>query len=105
MFGLLGLASGGVVTKPTIAMIGEAGPEAVIPLSRLGMGGGGGVEVHIHEAPGTKATATSRRGAGGNMRLDVAIKKMIADDFATGGPVSQSASQVFGLARRGERVG
>ncbi len=105
VFGLLGLASGGVVTKPTIAMIGEAGPEAVIPLSRLGMGGGGGVEVHIHEAPGTKATATSRRGAGGNMRLDVAIKKMIADDFATGGPVSQSASQVFGLARRGERVG
>ena len=30
------LASGGIVTKPTLAMIGEAGePEAVIPLSRL----------------------------------------------------------------------
>lgn len=33
---LLGLASGGIVTSPTIAMIGEAGPEAVIPLSQLG---------------------------------------------------------------------
>ena len=26
--------SGGIVTQPTLAMIGEAGPEAVIPLSR-----------------------------------------------------------------------
>lgn len=31
------LAQGGIVTKPTVAMIGEAGPEAVIPLSD-GMG-------------------------------------------------------------------
>lgn len=34
------LASGGVVTDPTMAMIGEAGPEAVIPLSQLGAFGG-----------------------------------------------------------------
>jgi hypothetical protein len=38
------LATGGIVTAPQIALIGEAGPEAVIPLDRLkdfGMGGGG----------------------------------------------------------------
>jgi len=29
------LAKGGIVTRPTLAMIGEAGPEAVIPLPRL----------------------------------------------------------------------
>jgi tape measure domain-containing protein len=29
------LADGGIVSRPTIAMVGEAGPEAVIPLSRL----------------------------------------------------------------------
>jgi TP901 family phage tail tape measure protein len=34
------LAAGGIVTSPTLAMIGEAGPEAVIPLGRGGMGGG-----------------------------------------------------------------
>jgi hypothetical protein len=34
------LATGGIVTAPTLALIGEAGPEAVIPLgSRNGMGG------------------------------------------------------------------
>jgi hypothetical protein len=32
------LAEGGIVDKPTLAMIGEAGPEAVVPLNK-GMGG------------------------------------------------------------------
>ena len=43
------LAHGGIVTGPTLAMIGEAGPEAVIPLSRgrAAMGGLGG-DIHIH---------------------------------------------------------
>lgn len=46
-----GLAHGGVVSSPTLAMVGEAGPEVVIPLSRperarqlmaaTGLGGGG----------------------------------------------------------------
>ena len=36
-----GLASGGIVTRPTIAMIGESGPEAVVPLNQTnGMGMG-----------------------------------------------------------------
>jgi hypothetical protein len=34
------LANGGIVTSPTLALIGEAGPEAVIPLSRMGNMGG-----------------------------------------------------------------
>ena len=38
------MAHGGLVTGPTRALIGEAGPEAVIPLDRLDrmMGGGSG---------------------------------------------------------------
>jgi hypothetical protein len=27
------MASGGIVSKPTLALIGESGPEAVVPLS------------------------------------------------------------------------
>lgn len=41
------LADGGVVTKPTLAMIGEAGAEAVIPLSKMG-GLGGGLVININ---------------------------------------------------------
>jgi hypothetical protein len=36
-----GLAEGGIVTQPTLALIGEKGPEAVIPLNKGGMGAGG----------------------------------------------------------------
>lgn len=36
------MAAGGIVRRPTLALIGEAGPEAVVPLSRGGFGGGGG---------------------------------------------------------------
>jgi hypothetical protein len=38
---LVGLAEGGIVTRPTLAMVGEGGePEAVIPLSKMGQMGG-----------------------------------------------------------------
>ena len=37
------LAAGGIVTRPTLAMIGESGPEAVVPLSS----GGPAVQVHV----------------------------------------------------------
>ena len=43
------LAEGGIVTKPTLAMIGEAGSEAVIPLSKMG-GMGGGMNITINVA-------------------------------------------------------
>ena len=45
------LAQGGIVTSATLAVIGEAGPEAVVPLSRageFGMGGGGNVTINVN---------------------------------------------------------
>lgn len=42
------LAEGGIVTGPTLAMIGEAGPEAVIPLDRAGGIGGTNVTIHVN---------------------------------------------------------
>jgi hypothetical protein len=41
------LADGGIVNKPTIAMIGEAGAEAVVPLDRMG---GFGTTVNVNVA-------------------------------------------------------
>ena len=35
-FSAFGMAEGGIVTKPTLAVVGESGPEAVIPLDRAG---------------------------------------------------------------------
>ena len=48
------LAAGGIVTRPTLAIVGEAGPEAVIPLSRGGRqlagidGGGQPIVINLH---------------------------------------------------------
>ncbi len=41
------LGKGGIVSSPTLAMIGEAGPEAVVPLGR-GRGRGFGGDIHLH---------------------------------------------------------
>jgi hypothetical protein len=43
------LAAGGIVSSPTLALIGERGPEAVVPLSKMGdMGGGTNVTIHVN---------------------------------------------------------
>jgi len=45
------MANGGIVNKATLAVIGESGPEAVVPLSRageFGMGGGTNVTINVN---------------------------------------------------------
>jgi len=50
-----GFANGGIVTGPTFAMVGEKGPEAIIPLSQLGSMNGGGVTVNVTGGLATSA--------------------------------------------------
>jgi phage-related protein len=45
--GLIPFADGGIVTGPTPALIGEAGPEAVIPLNQLGSMAGTNITVNM----------------------------------------------------------
>jgi len=57
--GIPHLASGGIVTSPTLALIGEAGPEAVVPLrgaktsgvAPLSSGSGVGKTINVHYNP------------------------------------------------------
>jgi len=57
------MATGGIVTTPTIALIGEAGPEAVVPLSG-GRGMGNNVTVNVYGSVTTEndLVETIRRG-------------------------------------------
>ena len=69
--GLVGIgAEGGIVTRPTMALIGEAGPEAVMPLNKmpgarpLPAMGGSGVTIHNHftvSGPGMAQFASDLR--------------------------------------------
>jgi hypothetical protein len=60
-----GFASGGVATRPTLGVFGEAGPEAVIPLSQLaniiGNAGGGGATTVTGSIRGNEIYLTNQR--------------------------------------------
>ncbi len=55
------MAAGGIVNKATLALIGERGPEAVIPLDRLGAMGNTNVTIHVNGGdPNTVVDALRR---------------------------------------------
>jgi SLT domain-containing protein len=72
------MATGGIVTDPTMALIGEAGPEAVIPLDRMGSMGGTYVTVNI------SGSVTTERD------LIDAITQGIYNNQASGIPINYS---------------
>jgi len=59
--GIPQMAMGGLVTSPTVAMVGEAGPEAVIPLSKVGqMGATYNITVNTAADPNSVVAAIKR---------------------------------------------
>lgn len=50
-------ADGGLVTGPTLGLLGEAGPELVIPLNK----GGAGLSIHVSVAPGYEGPGAAAR--------------------------------------------
>ena len=79
-----------------MALFGEAGPEAIMPLrrgpdGRLGVAGAAGgvnVMVNVHNAPAGVQSQTSRMDSNGNVAVDVVLKKaidgMVADSLSNG---------------------
>lgn len=62
------LAEGGIVNRATLAVIGEAGPEAVIPLDRLAALQGGGIS---HLRVTLTSAQTSQLARGREIQLDL----------------------------------
>jgi TP901 family phage tail tape measure protein len=50
--GIFGFADGGIVTKPTLGLVGEAGPEAIVPLSKAGQIGGTVININVSAGVG-----------------------------------------------------
>jgi hypothetical protein len=74
------LAEGGVVRRPSIAMIGEKGPEAVVPLNKMGGMGGATYNITVNAGIGTSGPEVGRQ-------IVEAIKKF----ERSSGPVFQGA--------------
>lgn len=74
------MAAGGIVTKPTLALIGEAGPEAVVPLSGRNAGMGNVYNINVNAGMGTNGAQVGKE-------IVDAIKRF----EKTSGPVFASA--------------
>jgi hypothetical protein len=72
-----GMATGGIVQSPSIRLLGEAGPEAVIPLDRLDEFGSSGVQVNvINQAPAVEVTHQRRTTPTGTEVHDLVIREL-----------------------------
>lgn len=101
MRGMMRFAQGGIVTGPTpftfgggrLGVMGEAGPEAVLPLSRDSSGKlgvrGGAVNVTVHNYGGAKVET---RQNGGDLQIVIdQVRGALASDIARGGNVLSGA--------------
>jgi TP901 family phage tail tape measure protein len=66
------LAAGGMVTSPTLAIVGEAGPEAVVPLAGLSLQPKGGVSVPTTAQMALTAQQSLVTSMSGSLKLNTA---------------------------------
>lgn len=108
-----GAFTNSIVDSPTLfkfakgtGMMGEAGPEAIMPLKRdsqgnLGVRGGSGgsnVEVVVNNYSTAQADTQETVDSRGNRRIEVTIGDMTAGEIARSGSASQKAvGSTFGL--------
>ena len=91
------MATGGIVTKPTKALIGEGGMnEAVVPLPNgrsipvdFGKNAGGGVNtnitVNVDQGGGTTTQTDGDQANKLGLAIDTAVKRVIMDERRVGG--------------------
>ena len=91
-----GLASGGIALKPMLAQIAEDGPEAVIPLDKLG--GAPQINLTVINNLGVGAEARASQGPDGS--LEITLSRLNAQDVNRGGPFSRALENTYGLRRR-----
>lgn len=108
-------ASGGVVSSPTVfpmangmGLMGEAGAEAIMPLTRtaggdLGVkavGGGGGTIVNIYNQSNNEAEVTESSNGDGQKTIDIMIKASVERSIGSGS-MDRTFNSNYGLNRRG----
>jgi lambda family phage tail tape measure protein len=110
--------SGQIVSSPTMfafakgaGLMGEAGPEAIMPLTRgsdgkLGVqsSGAGGTQVQVINNSGGQARTETSAGPGGKDIVRVIIDAAVSEvdsRIMRGGSTRKAMQQTFGLAQRG----
>jgi len=94
------MARGRLVTSPTLALIGEEGPEAVVPLKQLNDGGGDLIVNVFNNSPARVRTSQST-GVDGRKQISLFIEEEVSNNIRNGGRVANAISQTFGTNRQG----
>ena len=113
--GLLAFAQGGVVASPTTfafaggtGLMGEAGPEAIMPLKRnargqLGVisgGSDGDVTVNVINQAGADVQVEQGRSSNGQREITIMVQRAVADGIRRGS-FDSVMSSTYGNSRRG----
>jgi lambda family phage tail tape measure protein len=111
---VIAFARGGIVDSPTsfgygsskTGLMGEAGPEAILPLSR-GAGGNLGVQasvtpvtINIINNADTSVDSKERTGPNGEKMIDIIISAKVKEGIAAG-TYDKAMQQSYGLFRKG----
>ncbi len=111
--GVQKFASGGIVNTPTYfghskgtGLMGEAGPEAILPLSR-GSSGNLGVEatvtpvtINIINNTNAEVQQQERMGPSGERMIEIIVANKMKDAFNSGG-MDKTMQSAYGLRRKG----
>ncbi len=106
----LQFARGGVVESPTLiklahgaGLMGEAGPEAILPLARLPGGdlgvkaSGGGVTVTIINNTGAQVETRQSRSGNQGRDIEIIIGRLVGRDIRSGGEAFRAVRETFNL--------
>ncbi len=97
---------GAIVTRPTLALIGEAGPEALVPLDQTPGASplsamGGGVDIFILDQRATgDIEHKETTGSDGRRKAEIIIRDAVRKQLSVG-EYDQLFGQLFGLSRQG----
>jgi hypothetical protein len=108
---LIPYASGGIVTMPTVfpmasgaGLMGEAGPEAVMPLARTSGGelgvksAGGGITVIVNNNTSSQVQAKEGRTANGQRSLLIQVEEAMSQSVMGQGKLHQAIRKTFNLS-------
>jgi hypothetical protein len=106
--------SGSIVDRPTlfpfahgVGLMGEAGAEAILPLRR-GQNGKLGVAsqmpnvnivIHNTVAGEAEVSVRPRNNDAGDLDIEVIVARVLSQDLARNGPITQGLGRTFGLSR------
>jgi hypothetical protein len=105
MFSIVPHQHGGIIGGPTLALMGEAGQEAVFPLTQTGsglgiMGAAPNVSVVVNNNTGVQADVETKID---NNQIEITLSKIVAKNIARQGDIYREISRAWNVNPKAQR--